>query len=174
MSFTPSHPEKLKAIFSGSRFIIPVYQRKYSWKSEQLNNLWEDIQENIDTQHFIGTLCFKKVTDAEDIINEHYEVIDGQQRLTTIYILISVLLEKLTDKNAVNSYKELFLGTKKQLKLQPQGEDLKFLQKLIFDYKNIVEENLETRSHKLMYQCKKNYTSLSKDFTIQKTSKWLS
>lgn len=78
------------------RYIIPRYQREYSWKTNQLNELWDDIVDNIvlrdgelsTSEYFIGSLVM--VGDDKD---SKLEIVDGQQRLTTITILLSALVE---------------------------------------------------------------------------------
>ena len=68
---------------------IPVYQRNYAWEEEQVTALIKDIydswQKNPLAPYYIGTLVTYKRNDME------YEVIDGQQRLTTIYLIIKAL-----------------------------------------------------------------------------------
>ena len=68
---------------------IPVYQRNYAWEEEQVTALIKDVydswQKNPSASYYIGTLVTYKRNDRE------YEVIDGQQRLTTIYLIIKAL-----------------------------------------------------------------------------------
>ena len=68
---------------------IPVYQRNYAWEEEQILALVKDVydswQKNPTAPYYIGTLVTYKRNDRE------YEVIDGQQRLTTIYLVIKAL-----------------------------------------------------------------------------------
>lgn len=92
----------LDKLFSqGYAFRIPDYQRGYAWKDRQLDDLWEDIldmQHKADGSikpHYTGMLCIEKipVPDADNWARkEFYNVVDGQQRLTTILILLSELL----------------------------------------------------------------------------------
>lgn len=92
----------LDKLFSqGYAFRIPDYQRGYAWKDRQLDDLWEDIldmQHKTDGSlkpHYTGMLCIEKipVPDADNWARkEFYNVVDGQQRLTTILILLSELL----------------------------------------------------------------------------------
>ncbi|WP_084274691.1 DUF262 domain-containing protein [Nitratiruptor tergarcus] len=63
------------------KFEIPLYQRPYAWKTEEVETLLNDILENKDQDYFLGTL----VVDA--IKSNKYELIDGQQRLTTLYLI---------------------------------------------------------------------------------------
>lgn len=88
----------LKKIFSSDfDFMIPSYQRPYAWTTEEAGELFNDIKDFMDQQadddpYFLGSIVLiKNETDSRA------EVIDGQQRLTTLTILLSVLLDKLND-----------------------------------------------------------------------------
>jgi len=82
--------KSLSEIFTDkSRFIIPDYQRGYSWGEEQLEALWEDLENIPDNRdHYTGMFTFNE-TDEEGV----YYVVDGQQRLTTFIILINEILK---------------------------------------------------------------------------------
>lgn len=87
---------------SRSRFVIPVYQRAYSWDREHWSNLWRDLSYlYMDTAtsassypaagHFMGTL----ITEPESSIGAGdiavFRVVDGQQRLATVYVLLAAI-----------------------------------------------------------------------------------
>jgi uncharacterized protein with ParB-like and HNH nuclease domain len=82
----------LEEIFAEDNYIIPLYQRNYAWEEREVTQLIQDIWDygelNTDNNYYIGTLVVHK-----RIINGKptYAVIDGQQRLTTLNILLSVL-----------------------------------------------------------------------------------
>lgn len=66
---------------------VPPFQRNYAWTDEEVKQLWVDITEALDmeqTEYFLGPMVLKK---GEDKL----EVIDGQQRIATIYIILSVI-----------------------------------------------------------------------------------
>ena len=68
-------------------YSIPLYQRSYAWQDKQLIQLIEDINdvpENGDVKYYIGTLIVSKQFGK-------YEVVDGQQRLTSLYLLLRCL-----------------------------------------------------------------------------------
>lgn len=71
------------------KYVIPVYQRNYAWEEDQISALIKDVydscRKNPKAPYYIGTLVTYKRGDDE------YEVIDGQQRLTTIYIILNAL-----------------------------------------------------------------------------------
>jgi len=154
MSFQPSRTETIKTLFHGNRFVIPSYQRKYSWGFEQRKAIWDDIDENLSMKHFIGTLCFKKVENTEDVFSDVYEIIDGQQRITTLYILLNVLVEKIVDPTLKRGYETLFIGTVEQPKLTALGVDEFFLANVIFDFTSIDPSLLTIRSQQNLYKAK--------------------
>jgi hypothetical protein len=92
-------PANLANVFSDKAFFIPDYQRGYSWEQKEWNDLVEDLELLPPKKtHYAGTLVVKPMTDhASDFIdaqgnqNKHFEVIDGQQRLTTVVILLKVI-----------------------------------------------------------------------------------
>lgn len=66
-------------------YIIPLYQRAYAWEDKQLTQLVEDIEDVAeDANYYIGSLIVSKQ-------NGRYEVVDGQQRLTSLYLLLYCL-----------------------------------------------------------------------------------
>ena len=73
-------------------YYIPNYQREYAWKKENWEQLLEDIQEN-PIGHFMGSLITLK-QNTDHGADQIYDVVDGQQRLTTISILLMVLYSK--------------------------------------------------------------------------------
>ncbi len=173
MSFQPSRTETIKTLFHGNRFVIPAYQRKYSWKFEQRKALWDDINENLEMRHFIGTLCFQKNDEAGDIINDVYDVIDGQQRITTLYILLNVLIEKVSNKNK-SAYIKLFIGDKEQPKLVPLGTDEEFMKKVIYDYDNINIDEIKIRSQRQLYNAKREFISMLENKSEQEIETYIS
>lgn len=97
------------------QFVIPIYQRVYSWEKEQCKQLWDDIiktggNDQIEG-HFIGSILYVRVDDTH---SSPLLIIDGQQRLTTITLLLIALrdylndedefLEKFSRKNIENRY----------------------------------------------------------------------
>lgn len=81
----------LTTLFTRDRYIVPVYQRNYAWGEEQIGQLIQDIWDAACTHphspYYIGTL----VVHARDAQGNHFEVIDGQQRHTTLSLLLAAL-----------------------------------------------------------------------------------
>lgn len=113
-------------------FVIPVYQRNYDWRMENCKQLFNDILKivNSDEYHFIGTICRKKSE------KNQYVIIDGQQRITSIMLLLKAIHDitlnrnlkcKIQNQFLINQYNE---NTNK-LKLKPIKKDESVFNKLI-------------------------------------------
>jgi uncharacterized protein with ParB-like and HNH nuclease domain len=158
MSISKSQTEKIGSILNGNRFEIPKYQRKYSWTELEIRALWQDIEESMkdNMNHFIGTLSFKENKTVGLSTDKIYEIIDGQQRITTLFILLKVLIERIKNKKIQNEQMNTFIGSEDSLKLQPLGEDGNFLKKVLFHFEMLNPDNINKRSQKFMYSAKKN------------------
>lgn len=82
-----------------NQFVIPIYQRLYSWKKEQCEQLWDDIIKiggnDKMNGHFIGSILYVRVDDTH---SSPLLIIDGQQRLTTITLLFIALRNHSSDE----------------------------------------------------------------------------
>ncbi|GAA8680733.1 DUF262 and DUF1524 domain-containing protein [Helicobacter pylori] len=83
-----------------NQLVIPIYQRLYSWEKEQCKELWDDIikvggNDKMDG-HFIGSILYvlDKITHSNNVLL----IVDGQQRLTTITLLLTALRDHWSDK----------------------------------------------------------------------------
>lgn len=87
---------------ANTRFVIPVFQRVYSWDARQCEELWEDIMEagaqETDTPepHFMGMLLYSADTETWHGAQQ-LDVIDGQQRMTTLMLLLCALARRLDE-----------------------------------------------------------------------------
>ena len=104
-------------------FIIPDYQRPYSWTSDQINTLFKDIWEftcneggtDKEGTYFLGSIVFYENKNGEQ------EIIDGQQRITSIFLLLRAIYTKLSKpkekteeaKNFINKIEPLIWKTNK-------------------------------------------------------------
>ena len=101
---TEAIQKNIKELFSesGVRYEIPVYQRDYAWTESQICQLIQDIadyaKETPTGNYYIGTLVVHPRTQGNQVV---YETIDGQQRLTTLVLLLMHLQKmlKLLPKN---------------------------------------------------------------------------
>ncbi len=90
MARIENHKYSIEEAFRECFYIVPDYQREYVWTDKEVHQLLEDIDEQIDTgttrEYFIGTVLV-----SPNHQKNHYEVIDGQQRLTTFFLLLCAL-----------------------------------------------------------------------------------
>jgi len=81
---------------SNNKYIVPRFQRPYCWEQEHVSQLWEDIISNVElendsyknNEYFIGSLVLIGESNSDT-----FQIVDGQQRLTTIVIFLSALIE---------------------------------------------------------------------------------
>src|SRR5690606_25298912 len=83
-------------------YIVPPYQRGYSWEQKHIYDLLNDLKHAIklDANHYTGTITIHKQEETERIGLSQYElfhIVDGQQRFTTVTLILSYLIEKLKD-----------------------------------------------------------------------------
>lgn len=97
---------------------IPIYQRNYAWGRDEIEALIKDVHDSMDKSvYYIGTLVTFKSDDAV------YEVIDGQQRLTTIYIILKALDEKEICNELTYSARKVSANTIKDLSSKAEETD---------------------------------------------------
>ncbi len=105
----------LSKIFTERLFRIPDYQRGYAWGAKQLKEFWTDLENlDLDSNHYTGVLTLEEVPGEkaekwdEDfwIIDAKsfaaFYVVDGQQRLTTLIVLIQTILEAIDESDEIN------------------------------------------------------------------------
>jgi len=85
-------PLTIKSLLVNDKYVIPIYQRNYDWGEKESLQLIEDIADyasfNNDKNYYIGSIVvFSRMKNGE----EYFETIDGQQRLTTLTILMNLL-----------------------------------------------------------------------------------
>jgi uncharacterized protein with ParB-like and HNH nuclease domain/predicted transport protein len=90
------------------QFIIPIYQRTYSWTDKQCRQLWDDIlragSSDTITVHFIGSIVYVEQGLSQVMHRAPLLVIDGQQRLATVSLLIESLARALGDGEPVDGF----------------------------------------------------------------------
>lgn len=92
---------------------IPLYQRTYSWRRDQLQRLWEDVitlaeerSVNLKATHFIGSIVLAPGASNGPGIHE-YLVVDGQQRLTTLTLLLAAIRDHRRDREAPHHFERI-------------------------------------------------------------------
>lgn len=120
---------KITDLFNDRYFEIPRYQRGYAWEKQHIRELFDDIKEAIDSNssHYIGTVVLSKcATDPKKFF-----VVDGQQRLTTITLLIAQLLQSIKDCDTKIYQKMHYIKKGSQYSLKPLERDVHLFQQLL-------------------------------------------
>ena len=90
------------------QFIIPIYQRTYSWTERECLQLWEDIlrtgKNDQVSAHFVGSIVYIEKGLYQVSSQTPLLIIDGQQRLTTIALLLEALARHLGDSEPVDGF----------------------------------------------------------------------
>lgn len=109
-------------IEAGVVYAIPRYQREYTWSKSQWETLFDDVQEN-DPGYFLGSIiCINQTTDTLAV--QRLEVVDGQQRLTTLSLLFAALYQSLKlHKNDLDDDQSVELINLKRKLVLKRGDD---------------------------------------------------
>ena len=146
---------------SDKNFIIPVYQRNYNWKKDQCKRLFDDLEEIVNSgfrTHFLGSIV------SIYSMGQEYLIIDGQQRITTMSILLLAIYnvikdqcintnyliseEKIMDAYLINKYSR---DDNNRIKLKPIIEDRNAYNKLFNNDKELVEYSNITNNYYYFY-----------------------
>lgn len=122
------HLQTIEKVFSDKLLKVPDYQRGYAWDIKQCNDLVEDLDLIGDNQdHYTGTLVVHKSNDGYLVRDEEgsalhtYDIVDGQQRLTTIVILLNELAREL---NTIRNKEKLADGIRKKYLTVADSENI--------------------------------------------------
>lgn len=157
----------VQRLFSTSdSYSIPLYQRAYSWQKENWSVFFNDIKEQIgrDNTYAYGNLLLEEITQGD------YEIIDGQQRLTTLIIFMRSLYDAL--KNQGVEQKELDIISNMFLynqlynvqKLNPIEVDRPIFNSLIINLNNNVYNQINSNSQKAIKNAKDYFDGVLKDY----------
>ncbi|MDD6056413.1 MAG: DUF262 domain-containing HNH endonuclease family protein [Helicobacteraceae bacterium] len=152
--------EILENVFSPSSvFSIPNYQRDYAWRAKNLEDLWEDLVEAAENDsdkmgHFLGTIVVAPNKENPQIL----DLIDGQQRSTTIFMLRIALYVKAS-KYERNINK--FLDDDDNLRLRVINKNKEFFAKIVETLKDLklnsaLETEAKTQGQKRLYEVAKS------------------
>lgn len=164
---------QVEDLFDGDRiFNIPKYQRTYSWEKKNLEDFLDDLknQRDLDTKYFLGTFLFHKKNNKSSY--EYFDVVDGQQRLTTIVIFLKIILTLFKEKesklfNEGNYKKYIYDG--ECYKIELENDDNSFLHKFILNDSKY--PNQETNSQKKLYSSKEYFKNKLSNFSIEELEK---
>ena len=145
-----------KKLFNGSRYQIPKFQRTFAWQRTHVNDFWEDLSEAMTSNknHFFGSIVLQHSKSNEIVY-------DGQQRLTVVIALISIIahalegLNKSKDDNELNAYirklKRKYICDKKQkpyLLLTNQDKD--YFRKCLLEPEEYIHDKAIRKSNEFL------------------------
>lgn len=154
--------EGIGGVLKSRRFKVPAYQRSYAWEIDHVEALLEDIREaisNKEREYFLGSIV---VTSGD---GGRHEVVDGQQRLTTISLIIAAIKEifqKDGDHDVVVSIKSDFLAStdrrtkEREPKLILNEVDNEMYQDLIDGFDSVDSKKARRQSHKRLIEAAKH------------------
>lgn len=96
----------LENFFTGKTFVIPSYQRDYAWTERNVDDLFGDVEEAIEVggNHYLGTFILSQADRSAPVC-----VVDGQQRLTTLTMLMDALIDVVEDEGIKQYYRNTFI-----------------------------------------------------------------
>lgn len=152
--------DNLTTYFQGNvQYIVPFFQRPYVWDDDNWVSLWENIvqihkdhQEGRDREHFIGTIIVKQ-RPAQELGQNQWDLVDGQQRLATVSILLKCLcdsckgeLPRLKDQISRLLLFENAKGTV-FIRIKTSRNDLRYFDEIMRDHQTT---NLPNQDHKML------------------------
>lgn len=171
-------------ILNNKLFRIPEYQRHYSWQKDQRKDLFDDISKlkqqvdnNPDRYHFMATLVCLKTKEQEELGSTQlsvYDIVDGQQRITTLIVLLKAISKKLSDgserdKKEAKDLDGLLVKEvdRRLILLQTNHDNLKILRSYLENGKAPQKGDLKTRADKNLYdaisECEKYVDTWNQD-----------
>lgn len=114
----------IRSLLSSGFYLIPRFQRPYSWDRENIQDFWGDIIQESPSEYFIGSMVIYEES------KQVYGVVDGQQRLTTITLLLCAI-RNLLDKNGI---KDLAEGVHQLIERKTIDNKLQFVVKTESSY----------------------------------------
>lgn len=164
-----SGKKDLAELFTGSRFFyIPDYQRNYAWENKQLYDFFDDFKASYNganKRYYYGTILLQA---KEDGIKEKFDIVDGQQRLTTLIIFVSCLLKRIVcvpnrnedfDDDEIRKIKDRFIIHKNNYILTLQADDNDFFHTYILE-DNVYSDDFRTPSQERLFRAKEEFTQL--------------
>lgn len=174
-----SGKKNIKELFIGNKlFFVPDYQRNYAWTEKHTKDFFDDFKAkygDANKKYYYGTILLQK-RDSLNSNFEQYEIVDGQQRLTTLIVFIKCLIDRLdkivnklinVDQDDVNDLKRNFIVQKGSFVLTLQADDNDFFHTYILQ-NNKYSDSFRTLSQKRLYEMKQYFIRLLNDWLDDK------
>ncbi|WP_339033489.1 DUF262 domain-containing HNH endonuclease family protein [Spiroplasma endosymbiont of Cantharis rufa] len=161
---------------SSSQFYIPVFQREYVWNTTNINQLLTDLESVLEQKHeshFFGNVIYKTYNKDNFTLKQ---LIDGQQRVTTFFLILNSIKNYLLNNDSNNEYIERitdlflenrFIPDKYKLKLKPEIDNTDVYEKISKNELKELENNSKKYNKNNLFN---NYKIIEK--TILKWFNW--
>lgn len=128
-------------------YCIPDYQRAYVWDTDQVRDLLDDTisayRENKEAQYFLGSMVLKINEKSENNVSyTEYELLDGQQRITTVFLILACMRDMLTDYPQYQNSLASFVYQAEDAILQ-QPERMRIIFNIRSDVRDFVNEHIK-------------------------------
>ena len=148
----------IRGLFDGSKiFNIPKYQRAYAWEKEHLEDFVDDIEnQKLDKDYFFGTILFQEKKEMSDDF-ENIDIVDGQQRITTLIIFMKLLLDQLRGNGKeieIRRLEDRYICLYGKHKLRVLQDDNDFFKSYILGDNPLSTGNVRTPSQKRLHDAK--------------------
>ena len=161
----------LQDLFNNAVFKIPDYQRGYSWENQHRLDLLEDLELLDNKGHYTGTIVLKETDSVKGLgkIFTRYDIVDGQQRFTTILILLDIISKELKKLDIEESsafadgitsiyIKDIGPNGRNIYKLELDKENDFYFQNAVIEDKSGVKRTI--KSHDNLYEQKNNLKNI--------------
>lgn len=148
----------LPTLFDGNLFVIPDYQRGYAWDEKQMLELLQDIDhlmnDGMNIRHYTGTIVLSQPAHLE---KREFHIVDGQQRLTSLVILMRMLMEHLPDSRSLLKKRYLKRGKlgNERMVLSVNSDSKLYFDRAILGDGEKVEEQATLESHKRLLSARR-------------------
>lgn len=148
----------LNELFDGKKiFCIPSYQRAFAWEEKQLSDFIDDIRnQNIEKDYFMGTILFQE--NGTEGFYDKIDIVDGQQRITTLIIFMKCIVELLNKHEYDNDYiemlEETYIKYKSEYKLRVLEDDNEFFRTYILNNNKVTQDLIKTPSQQKLLNAK--------------------
>ena len=120
--------QTIETFFAGKNLVVPSYQRDYAWKQRNIDELFSDVEEALEVGgHYLGTFILSQRSSAEPVY-----VVDGQQRLTTLTMMLDALIDAFENQTTrIIRYSTYIHDPETGYKFQVLGENKEFFESML-------------------------------------------
>ncbi len=161
----------IENFFTGKTLVIPGYQRDYAWKERNVDDLFSDVEEALEVGggHYLGTFILSQKDRHAPV-----QVVDGQQRLTTLTMLLDVLIDAVDDAAIQQHYRNTFIAHPVTgAKFRVLGENEQFFQQLLADQNPEPQSDGQERLKRAYQWIQQRVQALRKSGGQPLIKKWL-